>query len=109
MVAIAYAVSRLISALQYLLLIVVARRVDRPVVSLVVPFLATLVSMAFCVTAAALGDDSIGPAVVKPLLVYSGILIEVVATVWTPFLKSYIPLPAHLLSERMGSLTLIIL
>lgn len=108
-VTIAYAASRLVSAVQYLVLMIVARRTGRPVPSLAVPFIGTCLSCALCVVAASLDATTEMLAIDKPVLLYVGIFIEVMALVWTPFLRSYIPIPSHALSERIGALTLIIL
>lgn len=105
----AYTVSRAISAAQYLILMIVARRTSRPIRSLFVPFVGTVLSGLLCIVAASLSASTQALAIVKPLLLYLGIFIELVALVLTPFLRCYIPIPAHALSERMGALTLIIL
>lgn len=108
-VTVAYAASRFLLAFQYLVLMVVARRAGRPLPSLALSFAGTSLSGVLCVVAAALDVSSVPLAIEKPVLLYTGIFIEVVALGCTPFLRSYIPLPSHALSERIAALTLIIL
>ncbi|KZO92553.1 hypothetical protein CALVIDRAFT_530040 [Calocera viscosa TUFC12733] len=103
-ISVAYALSRVLLAVQYLHTAYITRRHKR-LLTLLIPAMMSSASAILWLVGGSLRFRSD----IKLEICYSALALEYIVTGLLPVLVSYIPVPSYAISERYGALTLVIL
>ncbi|EJT97451.1 hypothetical protein DACRYDRAFT_119534 [Dacryopinax primogenitus] len=104
-VATSYAAGRLFLILEYVLVLITTRHYKRHLPSLLVPPIVAFISGVLW----AISASMTGNAAAKVACAYSGLGLEVEATLMLPLMPQYMRAPPEMISERFGALSLIII
>jgi hypothetical protein len=102
-VTITVGVARAVLAIQYLYILLLAKRAHRPRKTILVEGMACIVSCLFCVASAWIDSTSSGRLHAKISLLYAGTLVEVASYVAVGLSTTFTRIPSERIGERIVS------